>query len=361
MRRMGEQEAPVGLAAGTAQRRIERRLGAHAAGAGEAARKWSNEVAGPISFAPRRIDVPKPAAGLDAADPRHRCLGAAGRGGDGFATVGSGGEDELVVVAAGEQAFALQRFALAGEIGAARQGVDLDHRADAGAPQHVAEIAGQAIGNVDGAAGDADERPAEGDPGRRLLHRPANPRERIAGHGDRAAQHLEREAGVAERAADPEIVAGARARAKQRRPARDLAEGRDRDRQRAARGVAADQLAVVPLGQRQQAAGEGREERLVGRGQGQRQREGERPGAACGQVAQVHRQRLVPQALGRDGRDEVPALDQHVARDRERHARCDREQGAVVADAERGTAHRLREVAGDEFELAEQGHGRRGS
>jgi hypothetical protein len=36
-------------------------------------------------------------------------------------------------------------------------------------------------------------------------------------------------------------------------------------------------------------------------------------GAAGGQVAQVDRQRLVAQALGRHGGQEVPALDQHVA------------------------------------------------
>ena len=37
---------------------------------------------------------------------------------------------------------------------------------------------------------------------------------------------------------------------------------------------------------------------------------------------QVDRQRLVAEALGRDGGQEVPALDQHVARDGELHARA---------------------------------------
>ena len=123
--------------------------------------------------------------------------------------------------------------------------------------------------------------------------------------------------------------------------------------ERAARRVAADQLARLAVGEREQAAREGGEERLVGARQGQRERERERPRAAGGEVAQVDRERLVAEPIGRHGRQEVAALDQHVGRDRERRPGRRLQERAVVADAERGAPHRPREEALDELEFAE--------
>ena len=110
-----------------------------------------------------------------------------------------------------------------------------------------------------------------------------------------AAEHFQRQPRVAQRAAHVEVVAGARPAAQQGLSRRDFAEHRDADGQRAARGVAADQLAIVGVGQREQSAREALQPGLVGLRQGQRQREGQRFRAAGGQVAQVHGQRLVAQ------------------------------------------------------------------
>ena len=106
-------------------------------------------------------------------------------------------------------------------------------------------------------------------------------------------------------------------------------------------GVAADQLdAVTRRPARTGLSRKACEEGLVGARQRQRQREGQRLGAAGRQVAQVDRQRLVAQPLRRHGGQEVPALDQHVAGHRQLHARVRREQRAVVADAQRGAPRR---------------------
>ena len=130
--------------------------------------------------------------------------------------------------------------------------------------------------------------------------------------------------------------------------------------ERAARRVAADQLAAVRVGEREQAAREAGEKRLVGARQRERERERERPRAAGGEVAQVDRERLVAEPIGRHGGQEVAALDQHVAsRPRACIPGVGCEQRAVVADAERGAPHRPREEARDQLEFAEIGMGGR--
>ena len=88
----------------------------------------------------------------------------------------------------------------------------------------------------------------------------------------------------------------------------------------------------------------------------QRQREGQRLGAAGRQIRQVHRQRLVAKPLRRDRRQEMPPFDQHVARDGQLLPGGQRrEQRAIVADAERRAPRGPREVARDQVEFAE-GH-----
>jgi hypothetical protein len=112
-----------------------------------------------------------------------------------------------------------------------------------------------------------------------------------------------------------------RATAQQRLARGHLAEDRDAQVQRPGGGVAAHQFDAVRVGQRQHAAGQRRQEGLVGARQRQRQREGQRFGAAGGEVAQVDGQRLVAQPFGRHGGQEVPAFDQHVAGNGQLHAR----------------------------------------
>ena len=103
--------------------------------------------------------------------------------------------------------------------------------------------------------------------------------------------------------------------------------------------------------QREQALGKRRGPGYVGARQGQRQRERQRPGAAGGQIAQIHGERLVPELERVDRGEKVPALDQHVARDGELRAGCGLQQGAVVADAERRLARRALEETFDQVEF----------
>jgi hypothetical protein len=110
----------------------------------------------------------------------------------------------------------------------------------------------------------------------------------------------------------------------------------------------------MPFGQRPQACGESFEKGFVGARHRQRQREGDRFGAAGRQVAEVHGQRLVAQTLWRHGAEEMSAVDQHVAGHAPLHARRAGEQRAVVAHAEHGAAWRPREVPLDQLEFAQR-------
>ena len=170
------------------------------------------------------------------------------------------------------------------------------------------------------------------------------------------AQHgLQRQARIAQRAACIDVVPGARAAAQQGLARGYFAEHGDADVERALRGVAAYQFAAMCIGQRQQALGKAADPGLVGLGQGQRQREGQRPGAAGGQVAEVHGQCLVAQRDGVDIGKEVAAFDQHVAGDGQLHAGLGSEQRAIVAHAQDGVAHGALEEAADQVEFT---HGR---
>ena len=105
------------------------------------------------------------------------------------------------------------------------------------------------------------------------------------GSASGAAEHLQRQSGVAQRATDVEVVAGLCAAAQQRLPGRDFTEHRDTDGQRTARGVAADELAVVRVGQCEQSARKAVQPDVVSTRQGQREVEGQRLRATGGQVA----------------------------------------------------------------------------
>ena len=215
------------------------------------------------------------------------------------------------------------------------------------------QIAEQAVGDIDRARRHAAQRDAERNARLRLLHRQPRALERRAIERDRAAKRFEREARVAERAAHVQVVAGLRARAQQGLAVRHLAEHGDADVERALGRVAADQFALVRVGEREQAARETAEQLLVDARQGQRQRERHRTRSARGQIAEVDGQRLVAQPLWRHGGQKVTAFDQHVARHRQLHAGRGGEQRAVVAHTQRGACHGAGEVFRDQIEFAE--------
>ena len=96
------------------------------------------------------------------------------------------------------------------------------------------------------------------------------------------------------------------------------------------------------VGQGEEAAREGGEPRRRRLGQRAGQQRPARQRAHRRHVGQVHRQRLVPERLGIDVGEEMPALDQHVDRDRELAARRRREQRRIVAHAEHRAAARRR-------------------
>ncbi len=153
--------------------------------------------------------------------------------------------------------------------------------------------------------------------------------------GPFAAQQAEARARVAERAGHPDVVARFRRVAAQRGVRRHVAEHGDADVERAARRVAADQLAAEAFGEREQAVAERGEPAFVGARQGERERERVRRGAHRGEVRQIDGERLVAERVRIDVGEEVAAFDQHVRRYRELLAGRRDDQRAIVADAER--------------------------
>ena len=171
---------------------------------------------------------------------------------------------------------------------------------------------------------------------------------------DRAAERLERQARVAERAADVEIVAGPRARAQQRRAGGQLAEDGDADRRagrascrrRSARSRARSASASRPRAKPARKASSAR-----GRASASVKASGRAPHAARSlrltasalwpsrSGATVERKWRPSTSMSVETASVMPGVG------------C--EQRAVVADAERGAARRPREEALDELELAE--------
>ncbi len=157
--------------------------------------------------------------------------------------------------------------------------------------------------------------------------------------------------GAAQLAGDPDVVARPRAAARVRQAGGHFAEDRHAERERPARGVAADQVHVEAPGQGVEALGELGEPGLVGRRQRDRQRRPARRGARRRHVGKIHRQRLVPEQARVGAALEVAALQQHVGRHRQRGAGLGHEQRGVVAHAEQRVARGPREVALDDLEL----------
>ena len=234
-----------------------------------------------------------------------------------------------------------------------------------GALQDMAQVAQQAVADVGGSAGHAAQRHAQGQARCGLLQALAGAcqigrgelqRGRRACAGLALVQQLgQRQAGVAQGAAHIHIVTDLGAAAQQGLAARHFAKHGDADVQGATGGVAAYELAAVRIGQRQQPLGEGLQPGRIGFGQGQRQGEGQRAGAAGGQVAEVDGQGLVAQgARVYIGKEMAPG-HQHVGGDRQLHARCGLQQGAVISHAQHRARRGAREKALDQVELAHAG------
>src|SRR5690606_27231565 len=112
-------------------------------------------------------------------------------------------EDELVVVAAGKHAAALGvRLVEAGERLVLRNALVRDAGADGGALEEVAQVAGEAVRDIDGRARDAAQPLAEGDPRLGPVQPPGGAFELRVHEGKRRAAH---------RAGDPDAVARPRA------------------------------------------------------------------------------------------------------------------------------------------------------
>ena len=176
VRRMREQEFPVGLDrahrgfVGRRRRSLSVRRRASRCGREmvERARQRRQRRSG-------RVAHDEPRLGRDLADARHRHAGRDAGGGDALAVDVARGEQELVVVAAGEQAFERQRalrpVAPRGERRARGNAREVDARAHLARGEQVAEVAGQAVRDVEHRGRDAAQR----EPQRDARLRPVQP------------------------------------------------------------------------------------------------------------------------------------------------------------------------------------------
>ncbi|OIQ64053.1 hypothetical protein GALL_544000 [mine drainage metagenome] len=221
------------------------------------------------------------------------------------------------------------------------------------------EVPQQPVADIDGRAGNAAQCQTQRHPRGGQVQPQAGLLQHLRRQGQLAQQGIERQPCIAQVTADVQVVAGKRSRSQQRLRApgmqRHLTKHRDADIERTGSGVAANEFAVVRISQFQQAFGEGRQPAFINRRQRQRQRKGQGPGCAGRQVAQVDGQRLVAKP-GRVGiGKKMPSLHQHVARYGQLGTGSGLQQGAVVADAQRGAAHRAIEIAGNQVKLAHGG------
>ena len=168
---------------------------------------------------------------------------------------------------------------------------------------------------------------------------------------------MQAERGVADGPGDVDHVAGTGAGAHRHRAGGDVAEGGDRQRQRPRRahGVAADQRAGVSARVGAEAGGEAFEPfRRDARRQGEAQQKAERRRALGGEVGEIDPQRLGGDQLGGIVGEEMHAGDQRVDGDDEVAPRRRRQPRDVVLQRQARRAGERREIAGDEFVLAER-------
>ena len=215
----------------------------------------------------------------------------------------------------------------------------------------MAEVAQQTVADVDGAVRHAAQRLAQSDARGGRFEALARGGQYVRCQRDAPLQRFKRQARIAQRAADVDVVTHARAAAQQGLARRHFAQHGDAEVERPLCGVAAHQLAAVGVGQRQQTARKWVKPCGIDVRQCQRQRASQRARAARGQVAQVDSQRFVAEALGVGAGKKVAALDQHIARYRQLHPRRRCQQRAVIAHAQHGMAHRALEIAGNQVKF----------
>ena len=117
----------------------------------------------------------------------------------------------------------------------------------------MAQVAQQAIADVQSRMGNATQRQAQRHTRRGQFHAQAAALECLAGEQLLATEHLEGQACIAHGAAHINVIVGLCAMAQQGLLGRHFAKHGDADVQRALGGVPPDQLAAVRIGQGQQA------------------------------------------------------------------------------------------------------------
>ncbi len=271
---------------------------------------------------------------------------------------GRRGEDEFVVVAArqhaGQSPFGRARPAAGGRLGAGHEAghaARVDARTHATGPQDVAQVAEQAVADVGHGGCGAAQRLAQGHAGSGAFHAQAGGIEHGLRQADAATKSFKRHPCIAQVSADIEVVPSLCAPAQDGLARRHFAHDGDGDVERTLGGVAADQLALVRIGQGQQSLRKTCQPVRVGTRQGQREQKGARRGPAGGQVAQVDGQRFVPQARRVDGGQKVPAFHQHVGGQGQLMSSAGRPDGAVIANAHRGLVWRSLEKAVNQFKF----------
>jgi len=157
-------------------------------------------------------------------------------------------------VAAGKQVFA---------------GFELQLRTHAALPEDVAKIAEQPVTDICSGRSHAAQGHAQRDARRGQLHAVAAKRENGLRQAELTPEGLEGQAGIAERATHIDVVTRSSAAAQQRLAMRHIAQDGDGNIERSLRGVAANEFAVVRVGQGKQALREPLQPGLVGARQGQ--------------------------------------------------------------------------------------------
>ena len=329
--------------------------------------KWLNEPRANLNVRPSRSTKRGGAAPATASPIGVTATPAAAAAASNAAAAGSGRrDDEFVIVAAagGDRKQARIGADRRAGGGRQRQPSHLDRRGHAADPEHLGQVADEAVGDVHPGAGEARHRRRQSEP--RLRQEITVEQTEAVRVGERRPlpePQAQAERGVADRAGDVKPVAGADAAARGEAPGLDRADGGDRQRQRTRRpdGVAADQRTAIGRRVVAEAGGEGCEPvRRPVVGQREIEREADRLGALGGEVGQIDPQRLARDRVGRIVGEEMDAGDQRVGGDDEIAARRRLQQRDVVLQPEPGRAGERREIARDQFVFAGTvGHGRR--
>ena len=163
--------------------------------------------------------------------------------------------------------------------------------------EDVTQVTEQAVADVSHGMGNASKRLAQRNTGCGAFH--SEPR-RIK-HGlwqaDRAAKGLKGQAGVAQMAADIQVVPCEGTAAQYGLSMGNFPHHGDGNVQRTSRGVTTYQFASMGIGQLEKPFGKAGQPMGIGMGQRQGQKEGLGDGTACGQVTQIHSQCFVTQMV----------------------------------------------------------------